>query len=366
MSELPNRSIAVVLGTRPEIVKLAGLVRLLGPAARVIYTGQHYDPELSGNFFDEFGMAHPDVHVGIGAERRGTQIGRATEGLDALFGEDRPLAVVVQGDTNTVAAGALAANAAEIPLVHVEAGLRSFDRRMPEEHNRVLADHFSDRCLAATSLNRDNLLAERIDESRIVVTGNTVVEAVERLLPAKPEREVILERYGVEQGRFVLSTFHRPENVDDPGTLRSILTELAGLPIPVLLPLHPRTVHRVEEFGFGSLLDRLTVVDPIGYRDFLALGAESAFLISDSGGVQEEVSVYKRPLIVVRRSTERPEVLGTFAELVEPGPTITAIATDWLGRLDELDQELASIPSPYGDASAPQQCVDAIVELVDG
>ncbi|MCL1598572.1 MAG: UDP-N-acetylglucosamine 2-epimerase (non-hydrolyzing) [Actinomycetia bacterium] len=366
MSQLPDRSIAVVLGTRPEIVKLAGIARLLGTAARVVYTGQHYDPDLSGIFFDEFGMTRPDIHVGIGGERRGTQIGRATEGLDALFSEDRPLAIVVQGDTNTVAAGALAANAAEIPLVHVEAGLRSFDRRMPEEHNRVLADHLSDRCLAATGLNRESLLAERIDESRIVVTGNTVVEAVDRLLPTKSDRAIILERFGVPSDGFVLSTFHRPENVDDPGNLRSILTELAALPIPVLLPLHPRTVRRVEEFGFGSLLDRLTVADPIGYRDFLALGAESAFLISDSGGVQEEVSVYKRPLIVVRRSTERPEVLGTFAKLVDPGPAITDIAVDWLDRLYELHQELAVIPTPYGDASAPQHCVDAIVGLVDG
>ena len=366
MTVLPDRSVAVVLGTRPEIVKLAGLVRLLGPAARVIYTGQHYDPALSGVFFDEFGMARPDIHVGIGAERRGTQIGRATEGLDALFAEDRPLAVVVQGDTNTVAAGALAANAAEIPLVHVEAGLRSFDRQMPEEHNRVIADHLADLCLAPTGLNRDNLLAERIDGDRVVVTGNTVIEAVERLLPARSERAANLERFGVRPGGFVLSTFHRPENVDDPENLRSILTELADLPAPVLLPLHPRTVGRVDQFGFGSLLDRLTVCDPIGYRDFLGLGAESAFLVSDSGGVQEEVSVYKRPVIVVRRSTERPEVEGTFAELVEPGPAIAAVATDWLDRLDALHRHLATIPSPYGDASAPQRCVDAIVDLVDG
>ena len=366
MTELPDRSVAVVLGTRPEIVKLAGLVRLLGPAARVIYTGQHYDPELSGIFFDEFGMTRPDLHIGIGAERRGTQIGRATEGLDALFAEDRPLAVVVQGDTNTVAAGALAANAADVPLVHVEAGLRSFDRRMPEEHNRVVADHLADLCLAPTALNRENLVAERIDERRVIVTGNTVVEAVGRLLPTRPERAITLDRFGVRPGGFVLSTFHRPENVDDPEHLRRILTELAALPSPVLLPLHPRTIRRVDEFGFASLLDRLIVVDPIGYQDFLALGSESALLVSDSGGVQEEVSVYKRPLIVVRRSTERPEVLGTFAELVDPGPTIGAVAGDWLDRLDSLHQELALIPSPYGDASAPQNCVDAIVSLVDG
>jgi UDP-N-acetylglucosamine 2-epimerase (non-hydrolysing) len=365
VNSLPDRSIAVVLGTRPEIIKLAGTVRLLGDAARVVYTGQHYDPELSGVFFDEFGMPRPDVHVGIGAERRGVQIGRATAGLDELFAHDRPLAVVVQGDTNTVAAGALAANAAEIPLVHVEAGLRSFDRRMPEEHNRVIADHLSDRCLAATSLNRDNLLAERIDDDRIVVTGNTVVEAVERLLPSPAGRAEVLERFGVESGRYVLSTFHRPENVDDPENLSRILDELARLPIPVVLPLHPRTVRRIEEFSMGGALDRLVVVDPVGYREFLALGSESAFVVSDSGGVQEEVSVYKRPLIVVRRSTERPEVLGTFAELVEPGPAIGEIASSWLSDLEATHERLSLLPSPYGDAAAPQRTVDAIVEVSD-
>jgi len=362
---LPDRSIAVVLGTRPEIIKLAGTVRLLGDAARVVYTGQHYDPELSGIFFDEFGMPRPDVHVGIGAERRGTQIGRATVGFDDLFAEDRPLAVVVQGDTNTVAAGALAANAAEIPLVHVEAGLRSFDRRMPEEHNRVIADHLAERCLAATAVNRENLLAERIDDERIVMTGNTIVEAVKRLMPEPGERSEILARFDIESGRYVLSTFHRPENVDDPTNLRRILVELANLPIPVVLPLHPRTVRRIEEFDMGEALSHLIVVDPIGYRDFLALGSESAFLVSDSGGVQEEVSVYKRPLIVVRRSTERPEVLGTFAELVEPGPGIGQIAAAWIENLDDVHGRLAQLASPYGDASAPELTVNAIAEVSD-
>jgi UDP-N-acetylglucosamine 2-epimerase (non-hydrolysing) len=365
VTSLPDRSIAVVLGTRPEIIKLAGTVRLLGDAARVVYTGQHYDPELSGIFFDEFDMPRPDVHVGIGAERRGTQIGRATAGLDELFSDDRPLAVVVQGDTNTVAAGALAANSAEIPLVHVEAGLRSFDRRMPEEHNRVIADHLADRCLAATETNRQNLLAERITDDRIVVTGNTIVEAVQRLMPTPTARSEIADQFGVEPGRYVLSTFHRPENVDDPMNLGLILDELANLPVPVILPLHPRTVRRIEEFDMGAALSRLLVVDPIGYREFLALGAGSAFLVSDSGGVQEEVSVYKRPLVVVRRSTERPEVLGSFAELVEPGPAIGEAATRWLEDLDRVHHELAELPSPYGDASAPQSTVDAIDEVVD-
>ena len=365
MTSLPDRSIAVVLGTRPEIIKLAGTVRLLGHAARIVYTGQHYDPELSGIFFDEFGMPRPDVHVGIGAERRGTQIGRATAGLDELFADDRPLAVVVQGDTNTVTAGALAANSARIPLVHVEAGLRSFDRRMPEEHNRVIADHLSDRCLAATETNRANLLAERITDERIVVTGNTIVEAVQRLMPLPDARQETLERFGIEQDSFVLSTLHRPENVDDPVNLGLILDQLTALPIPVVLPLHPRTVRRIEEFDMGSALSRLTVVDPIGYREFLALGSSAAFLISDSGGVQEEVSVYKRPLIVVRRSTERPEVLGTFAQLVDPGPGIGEVSRRLLADLTRIHRRLAELPSPYGDSSAPERTVATIAEVVN-
>jgi UDP-N-acetylglucosamine 2-epimerase (non-hydrolysing) len=162
----------------------------------------------------------------------------------------------------------------------------------------------------------------------------------------------------------VLSTFHRPENVDDPERFALILRQLASLDLPVLLPLHPRSLARAAEHGLTPLLDQLLVVDPIGYREFLGLGAESAFLISDSGGVQEEVSVYKRSVIVVRRSTERPEVLGTFAELVEPGPAISQVAGRWASDVSGLHQRLASIPSPYGDGSASAQIVSEIGEVV--
>ena len=171
--------------------------------------------------------------------------------------------------------------------------------------------------------------------------------------------------FGVEPGRFVLSTFHRPENVDDADTLATILEQLAALPYPVLLPLHPRAVARVDDAGIGGLLDHIKVVEPIGYREFLGLGAESAFLVSDSGGVQEEVSVYKRPILVVRRSTERPEVIGTFAERVEPGPDIARVAAGWVDDLETVHARLAETPSPYGDGSASQRSVDAIKDLID-
>ena len=364
-SQLRPRSVAVVLGTRPEIVKLANVIRLLGPAARVVHTGQHYDQRLSAIFLHEFGLAEPEVHIGVGGKTRGDQIGTAVSGLDAYLADDPPAAIVVQGDTNTSLAGAIAANAREIPLVHVESGLRSFDRRMPEEHNRVLTDHLGDLLCAPTSVSEKNLLAEGISEDRIAVTGNTVVEAVMELMPNPEVRAQILGDHDVEAGRFVLATFHRPENVDDPDRFATILDQLAAIGMPVLLPLHPRSAARARDFRLSESLERIQVTEPIGYIEFLGLGAESAFLVSDSGGVQEEVSVYKRSVIVVRRSTERPEVLGTFAELVEPG-AIGDVAHEWREDVEGLHARLADLPSPYGDGSASELTVKAIGELVEG
>jgi UDP-N-acetylglucosamine 2-epimerase (non-hydrolysing) len=351
----PPKSIAVVLGTRPEIVKLAHIILLLEEAALVVHTGQHYDPNLSEAFFRDLGLPTPDLFLEIGGTSRGEQIGSATTSLDRLLAEHQPRAVVVQGDTNSVAAGALAANARGIFLCHIEAGLRSGDRQMPEEHNRVITDHLSDLCCAPTETAVANLAAEGIIASRVALTGNTVVEAVRGLMPA--ERSEILDRYGVEAGEFVLATFHRPENVDDPDRYATILNELANLPLPVILPLHPRSVARAEAFGLGTQLEKLRVTEPIGYRDFLGLEAESALMVSDSGGIAEEASVVKRPLVVVRNSTERPDVMGTFAVLVQPGP---AIGVESRRLLDAGWSHLADLPSPYGDGTASDKSLEAL------
>lgn len=364
LTPVKTNSIAVVLGTRPEIIKLAPVISELGAAARVIHTGQHYDSRLSKVFFDAFALPEPTERLEIGGKSRGSQIGEATSGLDALFADPRPDAVVVQGDTNTVLAASLAANAREIPLVHVEAGLRSHDRRMPEEHNRVVADHLSDLCLAPTETAHQNLLSEGIPDFRTVVTGNTVVEALNKLLPTPGERKRILEDLSLTSKAFCISTIHRPENVDNPETFEKILRNLSTIGIPVVLPLHPRSRLRAKEAGLDHLLQFLVVTDPLDYRTFLALLAESALAIADSGGIQEEVSVLKRPLIVVRRSTERPEVLGTFATLVEPGDDISQEARKLLADIGEIHSRLASIPSPYGDGSASAKSVAAIQELL--
>lgn len=357
--DLPPGSVAVVLGTRPEIVKLAHVIGELGDAAHVIHTGQHFDYELSAAFFEAFRIPEPAVFLGVGGKTRAGQIASALGALDERFASDPPRVVVVQGDTNTTLAGALAANAFEIPLVHVEAGLRSRDRRMPEEHNRVLTDHLADLLCAPTRTAVSNLVGEGVSEELIELTGNTVIEAVEGLMPAPNVRADLLHELGLERGRFVLSTIHRPENVDDPRRFGTILEQLASLELPVVLPLHPRSRKRAEQFGLEEQLASLRVIDPVGYVDFLGLSAESGFLVSDSGGVQEEVSVYKRPVIVVRRSTERPEVLGTFARLVDPG-AIGDTADEWLSDLESVHDQLRTLESPYGDGMASKRIVEAV------
>ena len=358
-SGLDQASVAVVLGTRPEIIKLAPIVDLLGPSARVIFTGQHYDANMSQVFFDEIGMRPPDVLLRIGGQTRAGQIGSAIARLSEEFEASRPSAVIVQGDTNSTLAGAIAANCLDIPIVHVEAGLRSFDRRMPEEHNRVMTDHIADLLLAPTAVAVKHLERENISMP-IVETGNTVVEAVHRLLPDDHERRSILAAVGLGEGSYYLATFHRPENVDNVDRLGHILRELGRLSQPVVIPIHPRTLGRVEAAGLAPLLDALKIMDPVGYRKFLAMAASAACLISDSGGLQEEASVLRRPIVVVRGSTERPEILGTFGEITNDPSMIAELVqvVTTQARIEIVRQ--AAIP--YGDGTAAAQSAEAMID----
>ncbi|GAA2826883.1 UDP-N-acetylglucosamine 2-epimerase (non-hydrolyzing) [Kitasatospora sp. CM 4170] len=364
---LPPASVAVVLGTRPELVKLAPLIHELGEATRLVHTGQHWDEAMSGRFLRDLGLPRPELLTGVGGRPRAGQIAQSLGQLDAAFADDRPAAVVVQGDTNATLAGALAANARGIPLVHVEAGLRSFDRAMPEEHNRVMVDHVSDLLCAATPENAANLRAESLDGQRIAVTGNTVVEVVRHRLPDAPARAALLTRHGVAPDGYVLATVHRPENTDTPEALGAVLAELdriARAGTPVLFPMHPRTRAAVERFALDRLLDRLAVTEPVGYAEFLGLARHAALLVSDSGGVQEECTVLGRPLLVVRRSTERPEAVDAgFAALVRPGAELGGLARAWLADRTERLARLAATPSPYGDGLASARIARLTAEL---
>lgn len=341
---------------------MAPLVKLLGAKADIVYTGQHYDEAMAGVFFDAFSIPRPSTVVDVGNLSRGEQLGVGTSALTRLFSDTRPEAVVVHGDTNSALAGALAANSVQVPLVHVEAGLRSFDRAMPEEHNRVLVDHLSDLLLAPTSTSMENLTSECC-AGVIEVTGNTVVEAVNAMLPDHDTCRHLLESYGLGDNGFVLATIHRPENTDNPDRLRAIFTSLQSLDIPVLVPLHPRTASRLRSLDMTDLLHGLQVIEPIGYSAFLGLASRARLLISDSGGVQEEASVLKRPAVVVRRSTERPEVMGTFATLSRP-EELTTVAQEWLQDAVRRQGLLADLPSPYGAGDAGRLSVKAIEELI--
>ncbi|MEV5543299.1 UDP-N-acetylglucosamine 2-epimerase (non-hydrolyzing) [Saccharopolyspora shandongensis] len=348
--------IAIVVGTRPEAIKLAPIAELLGPEAFIIHTGQHYTTGMNAHLTPSLVLdAHHDHRA-----TRGHQLGSWTSALDHAFREYRPDSVIVQGDTTSALAGALAANTTATPLVHIEAGLRSFDRAMPEEHHRVLIDHLADLCCAPTPLARNNLLAERIPPERIETTGNTIVEAVTTALPSSDDQADILDQLGLAGAQFVLATFHRPENADNSAALEVILRELAALPVPVVFPLHPRTQRQIMASGFVALAGRLRLTGPLDYPALLSLIRHAAIVISDSGGIQEEATVLKRPILVVRRSNERPEVEDSFGTRRRPGPDISAVTTTWLSDLDAVHAQLAHLPSPYGDGTASAQIVHAL------
>jgi UDP-N-acetylglucosamine 2-epimerase (non-hydrolysing) len=350
-----SRRIAVVVGTRPEIVKLAPIIHILGAAARFLHTGQHHDEELSGVFLAGARLPPPETLRGIGGEPRHVQIGRMVEQLGGMFAEQPPAAVLVQGDTNTVSAAAQAASYTGVPVVHVEAGLRSHDRAMPEEINRCVVGVLADLHCAPTQRAVANLRHDGVPADRIVLTGNTIVEAITDMLPDETAARQIVTGLGAEPGEYVLATIHRPENTDDPERLRVTLDELSKLGLPVLLPLHPRTRAAASRHGLTAALDRLRPIPPADHRTFLGLARHARLLVSDSGGVQEECTVLKRPLIVVRNSTERPESIDAgFAHLVQPGPLLGDLGRQLISD-QGLSERLAAIPCPYGDGRASER-----------
>ncbi len=354
--------VAIVLGTRPEWIKLAPLLTRLGSRAMVVSTGQHWDAAMDRSVLDGRPVGPTVPSCNIGGLTRAAGLATAIGRLEVLLSDAPVRAVVVQGDTTSALAGALAANAQDLPLVHVEAGLRSFDRRMPEEHNRVVIDHLADLNCCPNSRNEAQLLGEGICAERLAVTGNTVVESVTTMLPAAADRAALLEELCLSPRTYILATLHRPENVDDRVVLTQLLSELSSLSLPVVLPLHPRTAARIREHRLSEMLHPLHVTEPLSYPTFLTLFHAAALVISDSGGVQEEASVLKRPVLVVRRSTERPEIEGVFGALVDPRNGLSRAATTWLSPTKQ--QGLAALPTPYGGRDAGARVLSALEGLL--
>ena len=307
--------VVTVIGNRPQFVKAAAVSGLLREQHEelLVHTGQHYDDELSAIFVRELGMPSPDVVLALGGGSNTDQTARMLSALGELLREERPDAVLVYGDTNSTLAGALAAAQARIPLAHVEAGMRSFDRAMPEELNRVVTDHVSDLLLVPSQNAADNLAREGISGASVQVVGDVMVDVARLLAPRARSDDGPLSAAGVAAGQYVLVTAHRAGTVDDAVRLERLVELLLSVPLPVVLPLHPRTRSRLKAAGLLARLEAgTTLLPPLGPLAFAALLTRARAVLTDSGGVQKEAYLAGVPCVTLRDSTE-------WVETVEAG-----------------------------------------------
>jgi len=316
--------ILTVVGARPQFVKAATVSRALrgirGVRETLVHTGQHYDRNMSDVFFRELAIPRPDLHLGIGSGTHGAQTGRMLEALERAMRRVRPDWVLVYGDTNSTLAGALAAAKLRIPVAHVEAGLRSFNRAMPEEVNRVVADHAADLLFAPTVTAVTNLRREGIASAKIMRTGDVMYDAALYYARKSVRKSDVLARLGLHARGYVLATVHRQENTDDPRRLRAIFDALQVLAreIPAVVPVHPRTRKALARLGWRAERG-LVLTDPVGYLDMVMLERHARLIATDSGGVQKEAYFYRVPCATLRTETEWVElVTAGWNRLVPP------------------------------------------------
>ena len=302
-----------VVGARPNFVKCAPVVAALreipGVEQVLVHTGQHYDHNMSDVFFRQLGMPEPDVNLGVGSNTHAKQTAAVIAGLEEVLLAHRPDVVIVYGDINSTLAAALVAAKLSMRVAHVEAGLRSYDRSMPEEINRIVTDQLSDLLFTPSVDGNENLVAEGVPRDRIHFVGNAMVDTLVRFLPDTESRWLVVSAsMGIEKDAFAVATLHRPSNVDDPDRLTKLMRELAELAradgLRVVFPMHPRTRERVR--GLGLEPDGIHIIEPVGYIEFLALQRFARYVITDSGGIQEETTFLGTPCFTLRRNTERP------------------------------------------------------------
>jgi UDP-GlcNAc3NAcA epimerase len=359
--------ILTVVGNRPQFIKAAAVSRLLRAEHEelLVHTGQHYDDSLSAVFFAELGLERPDEELGIGGGSNTSQTARMLAALEPLIARERPDAVLVYGDTNSTLAGALAAAQARVPVAHVEAGMRSFDRSMPEELNRVLTDHMSDLLLCSSETSAANLGEESVTGT-VKVVGDVMVDVALRMQPTARRNLGVSASYGVGPGSYLLLTAHRAGNVDDPDRLRLLVELIEALADEVVFPVHPRTRARLQAAGLWERLEsmpRVHLAEPVGYIEFSALLCNASAVLTDSGGVQKEAYLAEVPCVTLRPSTE-------WVETVQTGWN-TLVDLDAARMLDALlaarqDGRPREHPALYGDGNAAERCVAAIGEALDG
>jgi len=352
--------ICIILGTRPEIIKMSPIIRACNAQKIdyfILHTGQHYSYEMDLQFFEELELPQAKYNLDVGSGSQAVQTAKILTGIEAVLLKEKPKVVLVQGDTNTVMAGALAASKLHIKIGHVEAGLRSYDRSMPEEINRIIADHISDYLYVPTEFSHKNLLSEGISESKIFVTGNTVVDAVFQNLELSKKRMNVLDELGIHPKKYFLVTAHRAENVDVRARLSGILDSLKIIGtkynIPVIFPMHPRTAKMVDAFGLS--LDGIIVTKPFGYLEFLQLEENARLILTDSGGLQEEGCILGTPCVTVRDNTERPETVDAGANVLA-GTNASVIVQ----QVERMMNIRASWPNPFGNGKAAEKILQQV------
>lgn len=351
---------AIILGTRPEIIKMSPVIReyeRLRLDYFILHTGQHYSYNLDKVFFEQLGLLSPKYNLRVGSGSHAEETGKILIGVEKVLLKEKPGLVLAEGDTNTVLAAALAAAKLHIKVGHVEAGLRSYDRQMPEEFNRALTDHCSDYLFAPTEKARAILLGEGIPEEKIFVTGNTIVDAVYQNLDIAREKVKTLDKLRLAPKEYFLLTIHRQENVDNRARFTSILEGLERVAsefnLPIIYPIHPRSRKMMTKFGLKPR--SLKLIEPVDFLGFLQLESNARLILTDSGGVQEEACILGVPCVTLRDNTERPET-------VEVGANILAGASP--DRIVEcvrlmLSKE-AKWANPFGDGQAGQRIVGII------
>jgi len=353
---------AVILGTRPEIIKMSPVIKELEGRQVdyfILHTGQHYSYSLDELLFEQLKLPKAKYNLEVGSGSHAEQTARILVGVEKVLQEESPDIVLVEGDTNSVLAGALAATKLHIEVGHVEAGLRSYDRQMPEEINRILTDHCSDYLFAPSEKARKTLLSEGIPEGKIFVTGNTIVDATHQSLEIAEERGNSLTALGIKPKEYFLVTIHRQENVDNRARFSSILEGLNAVVtefhLPVIYPIHPHSRKRMSEFNLEPR--NITLISPVGFLGFLALESSAKLILTDSGGVQEEACVLGVPCITLRDNTERPETIEIDSNILAgTSPSrILECARIMLSRQNTW-------ANPFGDGRAAKRIVGTIME----
>lgn len=350
--------IAIVLGTRPEIIKLSPVIRACQKEKLdffIVHTTQHYTECMDKVFFDELDLPRPKYNLGVRSGTHGVQTGKMLIKLERVLVSQRPEIVLVQGDTNTVLAGGLSASKLGIKVGHVEAGLRSYDRTMPEEINRLLVDHISDYLFAPTKKAVKILQGEGIPQEKIFLTGNTIVDAVFQNLKIAKQKKDPFRKLKISSKRYFLLTLHRPSNVDNKEIFSNILKGLGlifkNFNLPIIFPIHPRTEKQLGLFGL-KLPKGIIKIEPVGYLDFLLLEESALACLTDSGGIQEEACILKVPCITIRNNTERPESIEVGANVL--------VGTEAKRILAGTKKMIAKKPSwknPFGDGKSGERIV---------